>query len=303
MSIKVLKAGFQDLIQDMGRFGNTHMGISPSGAADNISLRIGNLLLENDINATGIEITLFGGSYYFNKNAIIVLSGSDFTSTIDGKIISFYKPVSVKTGQTLSISQTTDGARCYLCIKGGFQVPPTLNSTSTHILSKIGGFNGRSLKKKDEILFSDSNNKNLNKNNNFHFDNDRSVLRVTKGLQYDLFDSSIKNLFFNEKFVVTHNSNRMGLRITGPNIYCKQSKDILTEGIPLGAIQIPGDGNSIISFIDHQTTGGYPKIANVIAADLHKVGQLKPGDKFLFKLVSIKEAETLYFKQERYLEI
>ena len=80
-------------------------------------------------------------------------------------------------------------------------------------------------------------------------------------------------------------------------------KDILTEGIPLGAIQIPGDGNSIISFVDHQTTGGYPKIANVIAADLHKVGQLKPGDKFLFKLVSIKEAESLYFKQERSLEI
>ena len=85
--------------------------------------------------------------------------------------------------------------------------------------------------------------------------------------------------------------------------YCNQSKDILTEGIPLGAIQIPGDGDSIISFVDHQTTGGYPKIANVIAADFHKVGQLKPGDKFLFKLVSIKEAETLYFKQERYLEI
>ena len=303
MSIKVLKAGFQDLIQDMGRFGNTHMGISPSGAADNISFRIGNLLLDNDINDPGIEITLFGGSYYFNKNAIIVLTGSEFTSTIDGKIISFSKPVSVKTGQTLSISQTTNGARCYLCIKGGFQVPRTLNSTSTHILSKIGGFDGRSLKKKDEILFSNSNNQNFNKNKNFHIDNDRSVLRVTKGLQYDLFDSSNKNLFFNEKFAVTHNSNRMGLRITGPNIYCKQSKDILTEGIPLGAIQIPGDGDSIISFVAHQTTGGYPKIANVIAADFHKVGQLKPGDKFLFKLVSIKEAESLYFKQERSLEI
>ena len=89
MSIAVLKAGFQDLIQDMGRFGNTHMGISPSGAADNIAFRIGNLLLDNDINAPGIEITLFGGSYYFNKNAIVVLSGSEFTSTIDGKIISF----------------------------------------------------------------------------------------------------------------------------------------------------------------------------------------------------------------------
>ena len=128
-------------------------------------------------------------------------------------------------------------------------------------------------------------------------------MRVTEGLQYDLFNSSNKNLFFNEKFAVTHNSNRMGLRIRGPKIYSKLSKDILTEGLPLGAVQIPGDGDSIISFVDHQTTGGYPKITNVITADLHKVGQLKPGDKFLFKLVSIKEAESLYFKQERSLEI
>ena len=95
----------------------------------------------------------------------------------------------------------------------------------------------------------------------------------------------------------------MGLRIRGPKIYNKTSKDILTEGLPLGAIQIPGDGDSIISFVDHQTTGGYPKITNVITADLHKVGQLKPGDKFMFKLVSLHDAETLYFNQEKSLKI
>ena len=303
MSITILKAGLQDLIQDLGRNGYTHMGISPSGAADKIAFRIGNLLLKNDINDSSIEITLLGGSYYFNKDAIIILTGSNFTSTLDGKKLSFFEPLYTKAGQTLTINQTNNGARCYLGIKGGFQVPLVLNSRSTHVLSKIGGLNGRSLEKNDEIMFSNSNNQNFNKNKNFHIDNDRSLLRVTEGLQYDLFDSANKKLFFNKKFKVTHNSNRMGLRITGPNIYCKKSKDILTEGIPLGAIQIPGDGDSIISFVDHQTTGGYPKIANVIAADFHKVGQLKPGDKFLFKLVSIKEAESLYFKQKRSLEI
>ena len=95
----------------------------------------------------------------------------------------------------------------------------------------------------------------------------------------------------------------MGLRISGPKIYNKNSEDIITEGLPLGAIQVTGNGDSIISFVDHQTTGGYPKIANVIAADLHKVGQLKPGDKFIFKLVSLDEAENLYFEQERSLKI
>ena len=134
-------------------------------------------------------------------------------------------------------------------------------------------------------------------------DSDRSILRVTKGLQYDLFDDANKKLFFNKQFTVSQNSNRMGLRIRGPKIYNKTSKDILTEGLPLGAIQVPGDGDLIISFVDHQTTGGYPKITNVITADLHKVGELKPGDKFMFKLVSNNEAETLYFKQEKSLKI
>ena len=303
MSITILKAGFQDLIQDLGRNGYTHMGISPTGAADNLSFRIGNLLLGNDINDPGIEITLFGGSYYFNTDAIIALSGSVFTSAIDGDMIPFFKPVVVKSGQTLTIGSTTNGARCYLAIRGGFQVPYILDSSSTHLLSNAGGFNGRNLKKNDEIICASSDDLGIKNNIKFNIDDDRSILRVTKGLQYDLFDDVNKKLFFNEQFTVSQNSNRMGLRIRGPKIYNKTSKDILTEGLPLGAIQIPGDGDSIISFVDHQTTGGYPKITNVITADLHKVGQLKPGDKFMFKLVSQHEAETLYFKQEKSLKI
>ena len=303
MSITILKAGFHDLIQDLGRNGYTHMGISPTGAADNISFRIGNILLGNDANEPGIEITLFGGSYYFNTDAIIALSGSIFTSAIDGDIIPFFKPIIVKSGQTLSIGSTTSGARCYLSIKGGFQVPYILDSASTHLLSNTGGFNGRNLQKNDEIICGSSDDMEIINNKKFNFDDDRSILRVSKGLQYDLFDIANKKSFFNEEFIVSHNSNRMGLRIRGPKIYSKLSKDILTEGLPLGAIQIPGDGDSIISFVDHQTTGGYPKFANIITADLHKVGQLKPGDKFMFKLVSNNEAETLYFKQEKSLKI
>ena len=303
MSITILKAGFHDLIQDLGRNGYTHMGISPSGAADNISFRIGNILLGNDVNESGIEITLFGGSYYFNTDAIIALSGSIFTSAIDGDLIPFFKPIIVKSGQTLSIGSTTSVARCYLSIKGGFQVPYILDSASTHLLSNTGGFNGRNLQKNDEIICASSDDMEIKNIYKFKIDDDRSILRVSKGLQYDLFDIANKKSFFNEEFTVSHNSNRMGLRIRGPKIYSKLSKDILTEGLPLGAIQIPGDGDSIISFVDHQTTGGYPKITNVITADLHKVGQLKPGDKFMFKLVSNNEAETLYFKQEKSLKI
>ena len=303
MSLTILKSGFQDLIQDLGRTGYSHIGISQAGAADSVSLRIANLLLGNNINEAGIEITLFGGSYYFNKDAIISLSGSVFRTTINNKTIPFLEPISIKKGQTLNIGPTNDGARCYLVIKGSLEVPNLLGSRSTHLMSNAGGYYGRNLTKDDEIKFSNNDNNTISNDIKFRVDKDRSVLRVTKGLQSNLFDDSSMKLFYNNEFKVSHNSNRMGLRVTGPKIYNKTSEDIITEGLPLGAIQVTGNGDSIISFVDHQTTGGYPKIANIIAADLHKVGQLKPGDKFIFKLVSLEEAENLYFEQERALKI
>ena len=302
MSLTVIKSGFQDMVQDLGRTGYSHLGISETGAADSVSLRIANILLGNSIEEAAIEVTLFGGSYLFDKKAIILLSGSIFPSFIDNNPIDFFKPIHIDKGQTLTIGSTNGGARCYLAIKGGFDVPSLLGSKATHLMSKAGGFYGRNIKKGDKIKYFRLDDISL-PNIKFNIDRDRSVLHVTKGLQFDLFDVINKELFFNNKFTVSHNSNRMGLRITGPKISTKISKDILTEGLPLGAIQITGSSDSIISFVDHQTTGGYPKIANVIAADLHKVGQLKPGDKFIFKLMSLDQAEKIYFQQESSLKI
>ena len=298
MSLSVIKAGFQDIVQDLGRVGYTHLGISPTGAADSMSIRMGNLLLGNDLNNAGLEITLFGGTYRFNKNTKAALCGSLFPSTIDGKKIQFFKTFEIIKGQILYIGPTNDGSRCYLTVENGFEVPTVLDSKSTHLMAKTGGFSGRALIKNDELNFSDSLLPRIPKKVNIKLDDNRSVLRVTKGLQYNLFKSSSIDMFFSKLFTVSHSSNRMGLRINGPKIIQKESDDIITEGLPLGAIQVPISGYPIISFVDHQTTGGYPKIANVIAADLHKVGQLKPGDKFMFKLVSLDEAEKLYFEQE-----
>ena len=298
MSLSVIKAGFQDIVQDLGRVGYTHLGISPTGAADSMSIRMGNLLLGNDLNNAGLEITLFGGTYRFNKNTKAALCGSLFPSTIDGIKIQFFKTFEIIKGQILYIGPTNDGARCYLTVENGFEVPTVLDSKSTHLMAKTGGFSGRALIKNDELNFSDSLLPGIPKKINIKLDDNRSVLRVTKGLQYNLFKSSSIDMFFSKLFTVSHSSNRMGLRINGPKIIQKVSEDIITEGLPLGAIQVPISGDPIISFVDHQTTGGYPKIANVIAADLHKVGQLKPGDKFMFKLVSLDEAEKLYFEQE-----
>ena len=205
-------------------------------------------------------------------------------------------------GQELDIGPSQDGARCFLTVKGGFHVPQILGSRSTHLMTRIGGYEGRDLKRGDQINFGYLSSSIESEELEKIFEHGRSVLRVTKGLQYDRFENKIRDVFFRERFKVSQRSNRMGLRTEGPEIKAGITDEILTEGLPIGAVQVPGGGHPIISFVDHQTTGGYPKIANVIAADLCKVGQLRPGDRFKFQLVSLAEAEKLYFEQESFFK-
>ena len=230
------------------------------------------------------------------------MTGSRFTATLDGEDFPFFKAIHVKKGQELDIGPSQNGARCFLTVKGGFHVPQILGSSSTHLMTRIGGYEGRDLKKGDQINFGYSSSSRESEELEKIFEHDRSVLRVTKGLQYDRFDNKIRDIFFRERFLVSQRSNRMGLRTEGPKIKAGITDEILTEGLPIGSVQVPGDGHPIISFVDHQTTGGYPKIANVIAADLCKVGQLKPGDEFKFQLISMDEAEELYFEQESFFQ-
>ena len=302
MSLIVLKPGFQSTLQDLGRNGFTHLGISPAGAADSFSFRLGNLLVGNGENDTGLEMTLVGGTYHFNQSVLVVLTGSRFRATLVGAEFPFFVAVHVKKGQELDIGPSQDGARCFLTVKGGFNVPQVLDSRSTHLMTQLGGYKGRALKKGDQINFGDSSTSREPEKLEKIMESDRSVLRVTQGLQYDRFESKIRDVFFRERFIVSQRSNRMGLRTEGPEIKAGIIDEILTEGLPIGAVQVPGNGHPIISFVDHQTTGGYPKIANVIAADLCKVGQLKPGDEFKFQLVSVAEAEKLYFEQESFFQ-
>ena len=153
MSLTVLKPGFQATLQDLGRNGFTHLGISPAGAADSFSFRLGNLLVGNDENDAGLEMTIVGGTYRFNQNVLVVLTGSRFRATLDGAEFPYFKAVHVKKGQELDIGPSQDGARCILTVKGGFHVPQILGSRSTHLMTRLGGYEGRALKKGDQINF------------------------------------------------------------------------------------------------------------------------------------------------------
>ena len=295
--MKVIKPGFQSSIQDLGRFGFSHLGISASGAADAASLRIGNLLLGNDQNSAAIEMTLVGGEFFFDSESIIAITGSDFRPMLNGIQIPLWETVLIKSGQTLRFGATQSGARCYLCIKDGFSVDKILGSTSTHLLTGIGGYKGRSLMKDDEINFAGSDTKNFKrqcvKKEIVNEIMSNKKIFVTKAPQSNYFSTETLELFSSSTYIVCEEADRMGLRLIGSALRQINNKDIITEGVSLGAIQVSHDGNPIILFVEHQTTGGYPKIANVISAHLHKIGQLRPRDEIKFSFVSIEEAYKL----------
>lgn len=305
--LRIKSAGFITSVQDAGRVGYAHYGVSASGPADSLSLRMGNLLVGNPEDAAALEMTLVGGTFEFESDGLIALSGSSFAAQIGNAEAPFWTSFPVKAGQMLTVGPSLSGARCYLCIRGGIGVPPVLGSRSTHLLTGIGGFEGRALKQGDRIPLNSGGNvgsvplRTINQETIGSLLGERSF-RVTSGPQSDFFAQESLDLFLNSTYEVLEDSNRMGLRLRGPQIVGSHTGDMLTEGVSLGAIQISHDGNPIVLFVEHQTTGGYPKIANIISADLHRVGQLRPRESLRFELVSFPQARDILLAQESMLK-
>lgn len=303
ISFRVISPGFLTTVQDLGRDHCAHWGISPSGAADAVSLRLGNLLAGNPPDAAALEMTLIGGSFKFERPSIIALAGSDLGATLDNEEVPVWQSVHVKPGQTLRCGLTKSGARCYLCVAGGIIVQPVLSSASTHILAAFGGLGGRLLKAGDALLCSSqrvrlSVKPRVVRKQVLDALFGRGPIRVTAGPQSDLFAPDAQLKLSTSTYTIKEESDRMGLRLKGPVLNRVINKDITTEGISVGAIQVPPDGEPIILFVEHPTTGGYPKIANVISADLHRVGQRRPRDEINFKFVKHEKAISLLREQE-----
>jgi antagonist of KipI len=303
-TIQVHAPGLLTTVQDLGRPGFGPIGVSPSGAADPISLRLGNRLVGNNPGAAGLEIMLLGGTFIFPEGAILALTGSDFGATLDDVRVNLGAAVQARRGQMLRLGSTNSGARCYLCVQGGIALKPFLGSASTHVLSGLGGFEGRPLRKGDVLRIGRSSEHFRSRKTAAQASEclwDRKVLRVTPGPQADWFSESSLRAFYAGTYRVAEQSNRMGLRLEGPAISQRGASEMITEGVSLGAIQVPAGGSPIILFVEQQTTGGYPKIANVISADLHRVGQLRPRDELRFELVTFDAARSLLVEQEKLL--
>jgi len=283
----VISPGLLTTVQDLGRPGYAHLGISASGAADALSLRAGNRLVGNPEGAAGLEMTLGGGTFEFEARAVVALTGADCDASIP-----MWRAVWVRPGMQVRCGHVRSGARCYLCVRGGIDVPLVLGSASTHLLTALGGLEGRALKREDVLAVGVGAGRSAGWQARMPAPHRSSTIRVTSpSSAYDLCGTT---------WQVKDDSNRMGLRLLGPALE-RRTGHMLTEGVPLGAVQAPPDGQPIILFVEHQTTGGYPKIANVISADLHTVGQLRPRDEVRFEQVSIDAALTLLKAQEDWL--
>jgi len=303
-TILVQSPGPFTTVQDLGREGFGALGVSPSGAADAISLRIGNRLVENPETAAGLEMTLVGGMFQFPEGAVFALTGSDFGATLDGVTVNLWTSVQARPGQNLRVGSTRGGARCYLCVQGAILVQPLMGSASTHVLSGIGGFEGRALRKGDRLPVGAAGVRFRERTvatSALERLSPRKVLRVTQGPQSDRFPESSHQLFGEVTYRVKEESNRIGLRLEGQRIPASCEEEMITEGISLGAIQMPPGGYPIIVFVEQQTTGGYPKIANIISADFHSLGQLRPRDEIRFERVEMETARRLLKEQEELL--
>lgn len=303
-TIQVEAPGLLTTVQDLGRPGYGTLGVSESGAADPVALRLGNRLVGNPENAAGLEMTLLGATFTFSERMVVAVTGSDFGATLDGHVVPLWTSFAVAAGQKLKVGSTRTGARCYLCVQGGIVVKMFLGSASTHLMSGLGGLDGRPLRKRDVLTVGPA----LPNFRHKRVADEileqvalRKTLRVTDGPQCDWFSVSAQNLFLTTSYRVTEEANRMGLRLEGAPVRGSSNGPMITEGVPLGAVQIPSGGQPIILFVEQQTTGGYPKIANIIAADMAGVGQLRPRDEVRFERVAIQDARNALVKLEKLL--
>ena len=303
-SLVVENPGLLTTVQDLGRPGYGPLGVSPSGAADAVALRLGNLLVGNEQGAAALEMTLVGGRYTFPEGGVIALAGADFGANLDAQAIELWIPHAVRPGSTLELGLTRAGARCYLCIAGGIQVERFLGSASTHLLSGLGGFAGRRLRKGDVLQFGATEQRIRRRRISakiLETLKPRKSLRVTQGPQADWFSEATRRAIFEGAFRVSEDSDRLGLRLGGASLLPENPREMISEGVSLGAVQVTPSGQPIILFVEQQTAGGYPKIANVIGADLHSIGQLRPRDEIAFACVSLEEARALWIAQQQLL--
>ena len=300
---KVLRPGINSTFQDLGRFGLQHLGIVASGCMDQLLFYISNKLVGNKVSEGALEFAYQGPLLELvGESALVAISGkvnfNIITKNGETKQGIPNESFILTNGDKVDILSTINSVYGYLSISGGFKLKEIKGSVSTLVRAKIGPNNGNKLKLEDKIFFNKSKSEDKKKKIQLVSDEDNNI-RVMKGLQIDYFSKKSQKDFFSKEYKVTRLTDRMGMRLEGEKLENTVNKNIKSEGITKGSIQIPGDGQPIILLSDHPTIGGYPKIANVISADYDKLVQKIPGTKIKFKLVDLTVAESAFLEYVR----
>lgn len=306
-AIHVIHSGLLTTIQDLGRWGFQKDGVSVSGAMDSFASRIANFLVGNEAHEATLEVTMLGPTLRFEKDALIAICGGDFSCTLNDEQVSLWKPLFVKSGSVLSIGACRNGYRAYIAFAGGLDIPLIMNSRSTYLQAQIGGLHGRALRKGDMLLLRSSDrpifphrvNWGIAVSARVYIYGKKRTIRVTEGIEYATFTNESIHYFFTSPYKITTQSDRMGYRLQGQALERNTEQEMVSEAVTFGTIQVPKDGQPIILMADRQTTGGYPRIAQVISVDLPILAQARPGDVIQFQKAKFEEAQQLYIERER----
>jgi antagonist of KipI len=300
VTLEILEPGALTTVQDLGRFGYQRLGIPTAGAMDPFALMAANVLAGNGPGAAALEITMIGPRVRFLDSAIVVVAGGDLGLRIDGREAETWKAHVVRSGSAIEFSGRRSGARAYLAVAGGIALEPWLGSQSTYMMAQVGGLEGRALRAGDrlpvgrcEMSLSALSSRTIPVEDRPPYSGE-PVARVILGPHADRFTEEGIATFLGGSYEISSVSNRMGYRLAGPRIEHTRGADIISCGIPLGGIQVPGNGQPIILMADHQTTGGYTMIATVIQADIPLVAQCLPGERLRFRSVDLEEAQASY---------
>ena len=323
MSITVLEPGPLTTVQDAGRIGYAAQGYRSCGAADSYAYRLGNALVGNPVGAAVLECTLRGVTLRFETDTVFALTGAESPAALDGAPAAYYAPLLAQAGSVLRMGTAASGLRSYLAVGGGIATPPVLGSRSTDLKCRIGGLAGRKLAKNDflptgpcdtrelwEKITARSLNRPINDGLVCHGTHPvraegakkLPLLRAVAGPQQAAFTDKALHDFTHSIYTLTPDCDRMACRLAGPIIETVRGSDILSDGIAAGSVQVSTNGQPIVMLADHQTTGGYAKIATVISADLPTLAQLRPGQSVCFTFVTSQQAVQAARRQAELLQ-
>lgn len=302
MKMTVISPGLLTTVQDGGRKGYQASGFSVSGCMDMEAYQDANLLVNNPLEEAVLEMQYMGGSFSFDCDTFIALTGADMRARLNGSSIVPCRAYRIHTGDVLTCNTAVEGRFSYLAVAGGFKIPVVLGSKSTNLKCGIGGLNGRAIAAGDSIeLVRETKsllNEYLKELPRPHY-GEQVELRAVAGPQEDKFSENGIKAFYGGPYTVSAESDRMGYRLLGAEIESISGVDIISDGIALGSIQVTPKGMPMVLLADRQTTGGYAKIGTVISTDISKLAQCMPGARVSFKRITVEEAHALFIRSRK----